>query len=166
LTTPIEYKVKKDDKVEIEQILTQYDYDKNNLISILQKIQDEYGFLPRNFFFYLAKKLKMPAAEIYGVATFYTQFKFNKIGKNHIICCDGTACHLRNREILELVEKLLGIKPGETTSDKLFSFEIVACLGCCAISPVGMINGEIYGNLTTEKVRKLIHKLRKNESAI
>lgn len=161
MTNNIEYKIKKDDEIEVEQILIQYDYNKNNLISILQKIQEEYGFLPRNFLFYLAKKLQMPAAEIYGVATFYTQFKFNKIGKNHIICCDGTACHLKNREILELVEKSLGIKPGETTSDEQFSFEIVACLGCCAISPVCMINGEIYGNLNTKKVKKLIKKLRK-----
>jgi NADH-quinone oxidoreductase subunit E len=136
------------------------------LISILQTIQEEYGFLPRNFLFHLARELKISAAEVYGVATFYTQFKFNKVGKYHLVFCDGTACHLRNREILELVEKLLGIEPGETTSDKLFSYELVACLGCCAISPVCMINGEIYGNLTIKKVRKLIKKLRQNESTI
>ncbi|TXT64325.1 MAG: NADH dehydrogenase subunit E [Promethearchaeota archaeon] len=161
MTQNIEYKLKEQDRRELKKILDQFNYDKNNLISILQTIQDVFGFLPRNSMFYLAKKLQVPAAEIYGVSTFYTQFKFDKLGKNHLIFCDGTACHLRNREILGLVETLLGIKPGETTSDMQFSYEIVACLGCCAISPVCMVNGEIYGNLTTNKVKKLIKKLRK-----
>ena len=108
-------------------------------------------------------KLKIPPAEIYGVATFYTQFKFHEIGRHLIVCCDGTACHVKGSTLLlKFIEGFLQIKSGETTKDKLFSIESVACLGCCAISPVCIIDGEIYGNLTTNKVRKILYKLKKN----
>ena len=158
----VTFRVDKKEKITIKQIIEFYNSDKNNLISILQEIQEFYGFLPRNIIYYISRKLKIPIAEIFGIATFYKQFKFNKIGKNFIICCDGTACHVKGSTlIINFLEGILGIKSGGTTRDGLFSLETVACLGCCAISPVCIINGNIYGNLTTNKIIKVLNKLKK-----
>ncbi len=156
------FKLNKKDEKDIKNILKEYEYDSNNLISILQKIQNIHGYLPRNFIFFLSNELEIPSAEIYSITTFYSQFKFNKFGKNHIICCDGTACHVKGSpKIINYLEGILKIKPGETTKDKLFSLDVVACLGCCAISPVCIINGEIYGDLNIDKVKKILNKLQK-----
>jgi len=158
------FKVDDNEKVRIKNILSSYEHNGDNLISILQKIQELYGFLPRNIIYYLSRKLKIPIAEIYGVATFYTQFKFHKMGKNLIVCCDGTACHVKGAPlIINFLEGFLGIKSGGTTRDKVFSLETVACLGCCAISPVCIINGDIYGDLTTDKIIKVLNKLKKEK---
>jgi len=155
-------KVSDNDKEEIKAILKLYEKETVNIISILQKIQEVYRYIPPNFIFYLSKKLKIPATEIYSVATFYTQFRFEEIGKYHVVCCDGTACHVKGiRPMIGFLEKILGINSGETTKDKIFSLESVACLGCCAISPVCIINGKIHGHLTTNKLRLLIKRLSK-----
>jgi NADH:ubiquinone oxidoreductase subunit E len=157
-------KVSSNDKEEIKSILKLYQNKKENLISILQKIQETYQYIPPHFIFYLSKKLKLPATEIYSIATFYTQFRFNEIGKFHIVCCDGTACHVKGiRPMITFLEKLLGIETGQTTKDKLFSLEAVACLGCCAISPVCIINNKFYGNLTTNRLRLILKRLAKEE---
>ena len=157
-------KISDNDKEEIKSILRLFEKEKINIISILQKIQEVYRYIPPHFIFYLSKKLKMPATEIYSVATFYTQFRFKEIGKYHIVCCDGTACHVKGiRPMISFLEKYLGISSGETTKDKMFSLESVACLGCCAISPVCIINGNIHGNLTTNKIRLLLKKLSKED---
>ena len=158
------YKVNENEKAKLKEILKSYDNNKDNLISILQKIQEIHGYLPRNLIYYLSRKLKVPTAEIYGVATFYTQFKFHEQGKHLIICCDGTACHVKGAPILmNYVESYLGIKPGETTLDKLFSLESVACLGCCAISPVCIIDGDIYGDLSPNKLKRILNKIKIQE---
>ena len=158
----IAYDLTDNDKNNILDVLNHYNRDKNNLISILQEVQKLFGFLPRKVIYFLSEKLKISPAEIYGVATFYTQFRFNEIGKNLIICCDGTACHVKGSPlILNFIEGFLGIKPGETSRDKLFTLESVACLGCCAISPVSIINGKTYGNLTTNKIKRILIKLKK-----
>ena len=165
LNREIFQKISPNDKKEINAILKSFEKDNINIISILQKIQEIYRYIPPHFIFYLSKKLNIPPAEIYSVATFYTQFRFNEIGKYEIVCCDGTACHVKGiRPMITFVEKYLGIAPGETTEDKMFSLESVACLGCCAISPVCIINGKIYGNLTTNKIRLLLNRIAKEEN--
>jgi NADH:ubiquinone oxidoreductase subunit E len=150
------------DKNEIDSILKSYKHERENVISILQEIQERFGYLPSNFVIYISKKLKIPAAEIYSIATFYSQFSFQKRGKYIIICCDGTACHVKGGPlILNFVENKLDIKSGETTDDLMFSIESVACLGCCAISPVCVINGQIFGGLTLKRMNNILQKLMK-----
>ncbi len=158
----IVFKISNEEKGEVDKILRECQYDNNNLISILQKIQDKHGYLPRNVLFYISEKMMIPTAEIYGVGTFYTQFKFKAIGKHLIICCDGTACHVNgSTQIMNFIQDYLHIMPGETTEDKQYTLEVVACLGCCAISPVCIIDGKIYGEITTQKVKKIINRLKK-----
>ncbi|MHA2009129.1 MAG: NADH-quinone oxidoreductase subunit NuoE family protein [Promethearchaeota archaeon] len=152
------------EKIKIKEILKKYEDEQGNVISILQEIQEIYHYLPLNSLYYLSKKLNLPLAEIYSVATFYTQFKFTQLGKNLVISCDGTACHVKGGpHLLYFLENELGIKSGETTADLMFSIESVACLGCCAISPVCVINGQIYGELTLKKLKKILMKLKKNQ---
>ena len=163
LNQNIVFTITEEEKREIDEILTKFHYDKTNLISILQAIQDERGYLLRNVLFYMSQEMKIPTAEIYGVGTFYTQFKFKEVGENLIICCDGTACHVNgSTQIIDFIQDYLGIEPGETTEDKRFTLETVACLGCCAISPVCIINGKIYGEITTNKIKKVINRLKIN----
>jgi len=162
LTQQITKEINDKEKTKIKEILKIYESERGNVISILQKIQETYQYLPSNILFYVSKMLSIPLAEIYSIATFYTQFKFKKMGKNSLICCDGTACHVKTGPLLlNFVENELGIKSGETTEDKMFSIESVACLGCCAISPVCIINGEIYGDLTLKKLKKILKNLKK-----
>lgn len=152
------------EKNEIDSILKSYKYEKENIISILQEIQERFGYLPSNFITYLSNQLKISAAEIFSIATFYSQFTFQKRGKYVIVCCDGTACHVKGGPlILNFIENKLGIKSGETTEDLIFSIESVACLGCCAISPVCVINGQIHGDLTLKKMNNILQKLMRKE---
>ncbi|MHA1916186.1 MAG: NADH-quinone oxidoreductase subunit NuoE family protein [Promethearchaeota archaeon] len=151
------------EKNKLKAILKNNKNEKTNLISILQEIQDLYHYLPPNSLYYISEMLNIPLAEIYSIATFYTQFKFNKLGKYHLVCCDGTACHVKGGELLlNFIENELGIKSGNTTADQMFSIDSVACLGCCAISPVCVINGKIYGDLTLKKLRNIMLKLKKS----
>ncbi len=151
------------DKVKVNEILKIFESERGNIISILQKTQETYRYLPSNILVYISKMLDITLAEIYSIATFYTQFKFEKTGKNTLVCCDGTACHVKGGPLLlNFLENELGIKSGETTDDLLFSIDSVACLGCCAISPVCVINGQIYGDLTFKKFRKILKNLKKN----
>ena len=162
MTQEIIKEINNKEKTKIKEILKKYERERGNVISILQKIQETYQYLPSNVLVYISKRLNISLAEIYSIATFYTQFKFKKMGKNSIICCDGTACHVKTGPLLlNFVENELGIKSGLTTSDKMFSIESVACLGCCAISPVCIINGQIYGDLTLKKLRKFLKNLKK-----
>lgn len=163
MTQEIIYEIKEEEKIKISEILKIYEHERGNLISILQKIQDSYQYLPPNVLYYISEELKIPLAEIYSIATFYSQFKFTQLGKNVIVCCDGTACHVKGGPLLlNFLENELKIKSGETTEDGLISIESVACLGCCAISPVCVVNGQIYGDLTLKKLRNVIKKLRKD----
>jgi NADH-quinone oxidoreductase subunit E len=147
---------------EVDKIIRTNESEDGNLISLLQRVQDQYNYLPPDVLYYISEKLKIPPAEVYGVATFYTQFKLNPKGKNVITCCEGTACHVKGGQaLLTFLENSLGIKAGETTKDELFSLESVACLGCCAISPVCIINDKIYGNLTLKKLKKIFTQLNK-----
>ena len=133
--------------------------DKTKLINILQKVQTELGYLSREAISTISKQLRIPEIDIYGVATFYEQFRFTKPGKHLIKVCEGTACHVKGgATISETIERELEIGPGETTADGLFSLERVACLGCCALAPVIVIDEEIYGMMSTSKMNSILQE--------
>lgn len=141
--------------------IEKYRVRKGALIPILQATQEIYGYLPSISIAIIAKELKVPMAKIYGVATFYAQFHLKPRGKNIVRICLGTACHVRGGvKILEAIEKNLGIKDGETTSDQNFSLESVACLGACGLAPVIMVNDETFGRLTTDMIGDILNEYR------
>ncbi len=147
-------------------ILEKYKKKPGSLISILQKAQDAYGYLPLDVMDKIAEETGIKASIIYGVATFYTQFRLHPIGKYLIMLCKGTACHVNGAgAIEEAICEELQIADGETTDDGLFTLNNVACLGCCSLSPVMMINGETYAKLTPDKARKILRDIRKTESS-
>ena len=151
----------------ISDLLDDCDVQSSNLIAILQKIQGIYGYLPLSAMQYLAQRTGIKAAKIYGVATFYKQFRLTPIGKYVILLCKGTACHVNGAGKLEdALSEELGIKSGETTSDGLFTLSSAACLGCCSLAPVMMINDQVYGELTPKKARQIVRELAKKESSI
>lgn len=149
----------------IADILSKYNEgDKSSLIPILQDIQDDYGYLPEGELSKVSKHLDMPLSRIYGVATFYNQFRLTPLGKNVIRVCRGTACHVKNSaNILLALETELKIKAGETTRDKLFTIETVACIGACSIAPVISINDEYYGRLVVKEIPKIINRYKRKE---
>jgi len=130
---------------------------KGNVIPLLQKTQDLFGYLPQDAMNQIASTTGRSPAEIFGVATFYAQFRFKPMGRHVMKVCHGTACHVQGADSLDvIVESRLGIKPGDTTPDGEFTVERVACLGCCSLAPVVMIDGEVYGRLTGDKLGKII----------
>jgi NADH-quinone oxidoreductase subunit E len=130
---------------------------KGNVIPLLQKTQEIFGFLPTESMREIARVTGKTTAEIYGVATFYAQFRFTPMGKHVMKVCHGTACHVQGADSLDtVVEQKLGVKPGSTTADGEFTVESVACLGCCSLAPVVMIDGEVYGRLTGDKLGKIV----------
>lgn len=137
-----------------------------SLIPLLQSAQDSYGYIPEKVIHYISELVKIPASEIYGVITFYAQFRLKPLGKNLIRICEGTACHVNGaKTVLSVLNDELGITVGETTDDGMFSLLSVACLGCCSLAPVMMINDETYGNLTSEKIKKTLKKIKSDEQA-
>ena len=157
-------KLKKDFS-KIDNILSEYADKEGSLITILQKTQDAYGYLPMDVIDYISEKTGIRAAKIYGVATFYSQFRLKPIGKYLIMLCQGTACHVNGSDsVREVVSEHLNIKDGETTDDGAFTLNNVACLGCCSIAPVMMVQTvdgeETYGQLTKDKVIKLLDEIR------
>ena len=157
-------KNKKTDSVDlslIEGIVEKYKDTKGSLITILQGVQEIYNYVPMEAIEYIAEQTGIKPAKIYGVLTFYTQFRMNPVGKNLIMLCQGTACHVNGSEgIEEAIHEELGINDGETSEDGLFTLINVACLGCCSLSPVMMINGETYGKLTPQSTKKIIAEMR------
>lgn len=152
------------DLKQIEGVLDELAKVKGSLITILQKTQDIYGYLPKDAIIYISERTGIAKSEIMGVATFYTQFRLTPVGKYLIMLCQGTACHVNLSElILQTIKDELGIEDGETTEDGLFSLKCVACLGCCSLSPVMMINESTYGSLTPEKTKKILKELREAE---
>ena len=158
-----------DDKNKSEQlrlVLDEYRDVSGSLITVLQKAQGIYGYLPQDVLERIAAALDIPPARVYGVATFYTQFRFAPVGRYFIELCKGTACHVNGADTIErTIRETLGICDGETTADGLFSLKCVACLGCCSLSPVMMINGETYGSLTPAKIREVLAQKRKEAGA-
>ena len=150
----------------LDEAISEYGNQEKSLIAILQKAQEFYRYLPQEIFPYLAEKLNIPEARIYGVATFYENFSLERKGKYVIKVCDGTACHVRRSiPVLTELKKQLGLKEGQkTTSDFLFTVETVSCLGACGLAPVMMINDEVHPAMTPEKVKQIINEIRSAEN--
>lgn len=152
--------IKNDYKNWIE-IIERYSKEKRYTLAILQDIQREYSFIPREAMVLISNYLDLPISSIYSMATFYKALSLKPKGKYTIKICNGTACHIRGSEsIREEIEDILNISSGDTTEDGLFSIEIVNCIGACALAPVMLINDKYYGGLTKEKVRDIIDELR------
>ena len=145
---------------EVEELLKGYeDGDESLLIPILQETQNTYGYLPTNALERIAEYANVPLSHIYGLVTFYTQFYLTPRGRNSIRVCRCTACDVRGgASILRAVQRVLGIKEGETTSDFRFSLETVACFGACFLSPVMMVNNDYYGKLLPENVDTILEQ--------
>ncbi len=148
----------------LNDVLDKYASVKGSLITILQKTQEIYGYIPTDAIYYIAEKTGLTPAKILGVATFYSQFRFQAVGKYLIMICKGTACYVNGAErIIEAVQEELGIGDNQTTEDGLFSLSLVSCLGCCSLAPVMMINEDTYGSLTPDKVKKILRDIREKE---
>lgn len=149
------------DLSKIDEVVSSYGEEKGALIPILQKTQDIYSYLPKEALEKIAKKLKLPQSQVLGVASFYSQFYRERRGKNIIKICDGTACHVKgSMELIKTIKGELGILAGETTDDYNFTFELVYCLGCCALAPTVVVNNEIRRTITKDKLIKIINFLK------
>ena len=152
--------------VELQSILVRYpDAKRDSLIPILQEVQDARGYLSPEAVVEIGKHLDLPASKIYGVATFYNQFRFHAPGRYHVQVCRGTACHVKGSAlVLEAIERELGVSAGKTTRDGLFSLEVVACIGACGLAPVIAVNGEFHGGVQAEGVKEILESYRRKEA--
>jgi NADH-quinone oxidoreductase subunit E len=145
------------DTGQIDALLEPYLGKKGTVIPILQAVQEHFGYLPRPAMEYAARRMKLPLSRLYGVATFYAQFKMSPRGRNIIRVCKGTACHIQGSpKIAERIEEILKIEVGETTTDFKFTLEEVACIGACALAPVMMINDDPHGRLTPDRIKEIL----------
>ncbi len=145
----------------LDPLIARHKGKKGNLIPLLQGAQELYGFISKAAFEKLARDTGIPLSDMFGVATFYAQFRLNPVGKNIIKVCHGTACHVQNAvEITESLEEVLKVKDGETTEDRFYTLESVACLGCCSLAPVMMIGEQTYGKLTGNEAVKIVKNIR------
>ena len=144
---------------ELQAILSEFDGKQEEIIPILQKVQNAYSYLPEDSMKKVARFMQVPASRVYGVATFYAQFRFTPTGKNIVSVCRGTACHVRGAPaILEETTAVLGLDGEGTTEDLEYTVETVACIGCCALAPCATVNEEVHGNLSKKKVRTILAK--------
>jgi NADH-quinone oxidoreductase subunit E len=155
----------------LASVLEKYGKVEGSLITILQKAQDIYGYLSMDAIGYISEMTGIKPAKIYGVATFYTQFRLAPIGKNLIMLCKGTACHVNGADLIEeAVSEFLDIQDGETTEDGIFTLNNVACLGCCSLAPVMMVKSadgeETFGRLTKDKVKAILKEIRDREQEV
>ncbi|MCL5031518.1 MAG: NADH-quinone oxidoreductase subunit NuoE [Bacteroidetes bacterium] len=155
-----------DEIVEEEKLIQHFKVDLINkrhqvgsLIPLLQSAQDSYGYIPEKIIYYISELVNIPPADIYGVITFFAQFRLKPAGKNLIRICEGTACHVNGaKTVLSVLQDELGISKDETTDDGNFTLVSVACLGCCSLAPIMMINDETFGNLNADKIKKALKK--------
>lgn len=146
----------------LEADLIKYAGTEGNIINILQRAQDLYGYLPVDLIAYIARHTGVKLAKVMGVVTFYTQFRTKPIGKNLILLCQGTACHVNgSAAIEEAIRDYLQVEEGEITPDGLFTYNNVACIGCCSLAPVMMIGDKTYGYLTKESTAEILEKIKK-----
>ena len=142
---------------QVDEVLASYGREKSNLIPILQQVQEKLGYLPEEAMKHIAKYVRAPECVVYGVATFYAQFQLVPRGRNIVRVCRGTGCYVKGApRIIDELEKLLGIKEGETTPDMEYTLETVACFGSCALAPVMVVNDQVYGRVTAEKAREIL----------
>jgi NADH-quinone oxidoreductase subunit E len=140
----------------LETIFFQFQGKQDEIIPILQKVQDRFNYLPEDTILEIARFTGVPASQVYGVATFYAQFRFSPRGKKHWMVCRGTACHVNGaHRVLEEIEDTIGINEGETSEDLEYSLETVACIGACSLAPAMMINSTVEAKLDPKKVREL-----------
>jgi NADH-quinone oxidoreductase E subunit len=151
---------------DIDTVLERYpNATRDALIPILQDVQQQHGYLSRDAVVRIGQHLRLPASKIYGVATFYNQFRFQPQGRNHVQVCRGTACHVKgSAALLDALRRELKVDPGQTTRDGEFSLEVVACIGACGLAPVICVNGEFHAGVTTKQVGKIINSYRKKAS--
>ena len=143
----------------LSKILSSYQRTQDELIPILQKIQAEFGYLPEEAMNTVAEFCRVAEGKVFGIASFYAQFRFVPLGRTQITTCRGTACHVRGApQILDEVKRQLGIAEGETTPDLEYSLETVACIGCCALAPCLVINGKVESKMTPKRVKELFAK--------
>ncbi len=148
----------------LDALLSKYKSKRGSLIPLLQGAQAIYGYLPREVFEKISNETGIRLSDMYGVATFYSQFRLEPVGKHIVKVCHGTACHVQNAdELTDALQDALGVKDGETTEDRLFTLESVACLGCCSLAPVMMIGDETYGKLTGSEAVKIVKNIRIQE---
>jgi len=150
----------------LAEVLAPYRGQKGATIPALQRVQEELGYLPEEAISEVAKFLGLTENEIYGVASFYAQFRFERQGEHVVRVCQGTACHVRGGgRVLDTVKQELGIEPGQTREDYKFSFEIVTCFGACALAPVMVVDKAVYGRMTTAKARQVLAKYSEKSQA-
>ena len=155
------------DTERLDQCLSQYGGTnaKGNLIAILQKTQDIYGYLPTEVLVYLSRRTGIKLAKIMSVVSFYTQFRTKPVGKHLILLCQGTACHVNGSALIEeAIRETLGVEEGDISENGLFTYTNVACLGCCSLAPVMMIGDKAYGGLTKEKAAKILKEIEQEEA--
>jgi len=148
------------DLAPLEDVLDEYRSQQGAIIPVLQRAQEIYGWLPEDVLEAIAKGMNVPLSRVYGVATFYSQFYLERRGRHTFRQCDGTACHVRGAaQIIDAVEKHLGIKAGETTPDYRVTFEVVYCLGSCGLAPVAMVDDQVVGHLVPDKAIEILDGL-------
>jgi NADH-quinone oxidoreductase subunit E len=141
----------------VKEITSRHGKDRSALISVLQDVHPEYNYLPEGSLDIISREMEIPISSVYGVATFFRAFSFKPRGRHVATVCMGTACHVRaSGKVLERAEDQLGVGPGETTRDKRFSLETVNCLGCCAVGPVMVVDGEYHGEMTPQQVETVL----------
>ena len=142
-----------------QEIFSGFKGEEGDLIPLLQKFQEKYGYISAEAITYLSRFLKISENQIYGVASFYSQFRFSPPGRNSVKVCLGTACHVRGGQILcEALQRELEVAPGQTTKDRKFDLERVACLGCCALAPVVQVNADIHSRMTVIRLKTVLDK--------
>jgi NADH-quinone oxidoreductase subunit E len=148
---------------DIDPIVSRYPAGRRDvLIPLLQEVQERHGYLSRDAVARIGRHLRLPASKVYGVATFYNQFRFQPLGRYHVQVCRGTACHVKGSlQTLHAIQRTLNIKPGQTTRDGQFSLEVVACLGACGLAPLMAVNGEFYAGATSDRVGRILKSFRR-----
>jgi len=151
----------------VDLILKKYQYDQDSVIQILEEIQSEFNYLPRDKMEYISQNLKIPLSKLYSIATFYSLFSLEPRGKHIITVCKGTACFVKGMsDVLNRIEDRLGISAGHTTEDMMFTLETVNCLGACALAPIVVVDGHYYGQTTVQKVDAILDKYQKPEEQL
>ena len=155
-------------RTEIQLVLARYpDAGEDQLITLLQDVQEACGFLSRDAILSIGRHVDLPASRVYGVATFYNQFRFHPLGRVHIQLCRGTACHVKgSKSVLEVLQKSLGVPPGVATRDGIFSYEILACIGACGLAPALMVNGELKAKVEADSIPALLKEYREKVEAV
>ncbi len=148
----------------LKEIFSRHYPQRDALIPILQDVQEEFGYLPPEAMTAVARFCHLSPVEVYGVSTFYAQFKFKPRGENTVMVCQGTACHVMGgARVLEEVQNQLRVNPGETTEDGKVTLETVACIGACALAPAMVVNKETHGRVKTENITEILNETRKNK---